>query len=60
MKPNKKAVKFAIECLDRNIEEFDKLIREYPNDPDSKEDGGWWICRKELKDVVTWMEEEID
>jgi hypothetical protein len=57
--PSNKALKFAIECLERTVEEFSKLIREYPDDPDSQENGGWWTSRHDLKEIMIWMESKI-
>lgn len=57
MKPNDKSIEFAIECLEKSIEEFDRLIQLYPNDCDATESGGWWESKKELEEVVRWIEE---
>jgi len=59
MKPNKKVLLFVIDILNKEVDEFERILYDYPNDPDAI-NGTWKNLKNNIKDAIEWIDGEIE
>ena len=57
MKPNKKVLSFIIDILNKEVDEYERIIYDFPKDMDAI-NGTWKSLKNDIKDTIEWIKEE--
>ena len=59
MKPSKKAIQFAIDAIERDIDDFELILHDNPDNPDAQDGEYWKTAVEELNRMIVWLKSEM-